>query len=311
MSNYVPPTTPIGGPTGQQFPPQQQFPPPPQKKSNVLTWILVGCGTLVILGVIAVFLGGYFVWNKAKQAGLDPALMEKKPALAVAKMMVAANPDVELVSTDDEKGLITVRDKKSGKLLTVNLDEAQSGKITFKGEDGQDVTLEAKGDGEKGSLEVKTPDHDVIYKVGQYPSKPDWMSQKQWESYIDWESKQVDQQRAPARSVQSKIRKLLSNVLGRNQVREVTVVEGEGAKTLTQGWIAIVDVYSDESRDHAQERAVTAYVLVLNAGLNINRVLVSVYLRQEQKHLMDHALYALQADRGERPIVLQDFTPLR
>jgi len=175
MSNYVPPTTPIGGPTGQQFPPQQQFPPPPQKKSNVLTWVLVGCGTFVILGVIAVFFGGYFLVNKAKQAGIDPALIEKKPALAVAKMMVAANPDVELVSTDDEKGLITVRDKKSGKLLTVNLDEAQSGKITFKGEDGEDVTLEAKGDGEKGSLEVKTPEGSAKFGTVSVDKLPDWL----------------------------------------------------------------------------------------------------------------------------------------
>jgi hypothetical protein len=176
MSNYVPPTTPIGGPTGQPFPPQQPFPPPPQKKSNVLTWVLVGCGTFVILGVIAVFLGGYFVWNKAKEAGIDPALMEKKPALAIAKMMVAANPDVELVSTDDEKGLITVRDKKTGKTMTVNLEEAQSGKITFKGDDnGEEVSLEAKGDGEKGSLEVKTPEGTAKFGSVSVDKLPDWL----------------------------------------------------------------------------------------------------------------------------------------
>src|SRR6476620_7608924 len=146
MSNYVPPTTPIGGPPGPQFPAQQQFPPPPpQKKSNVLVWVVAGCGTFVVISVIVVFLGGYFIWNKAKEAGLDPELMQKRPALAVAKMMVAANPDVELVSVDDEKGLITVKDKKTGKTVTVNLEEAQKGKITFKGDDKDDeVSIEAK-----------------------------------------------------------------------------------------------------------------------------------------------------------------------
>ena len=112
MSNYVPPTTPIGMPPQQQFPP-----PPPQKKSNVLTWVLVGCGTFVILGVIAFVVGGYFVWNKAKQAGLDPALMQKQPALATAKIMVAMNPDIELVSVDEEKGLITVKTKRQARPL--------------------------------------------------------------------------------------------------------------------------------------------------------------------------------------------------
>lgn len=175
MSNYVPPTTPIGGPAGQPFPPQQSFPPPPQKKSNVMVWVLAGCGTFVVIGVIAVFLGGYFVWNKAKEAGLDPELMQKRPAMAVAKMMVAANPDVELVSVDDEKGLITVKDKKTGKTITVNLDQARSGKITFKG-DGKDeeVTFEAKGEGESVSLEVKSKDGTAVFGAGSAAKLPDW-----------------------------------------------------------------------------------------------------------------------------------------
>lgn len=156
-----------------------------------------------------------------------------------------------------------------------------------------------------------TGDHEVIYKVGQYPSRPDWMTQKQWESYIDWESKHIHQQEAPMRNVEARIRKVLSNVLGRNQIREVTAVQGSGAARSIEGLIAMVDVYSDQSREHAQERAATACVLVLHAGLNINRVIVTVYLRLEQKGLMDHALYSLQADRGGRPMILQEFTPLR
>ncbi len=176
MSNYVPPTTPIGGPAGQQFPPQQSFPPPPpQKKSNVLVWVLAGCGTFIVIGVIAVSLIGYFAWNKAKEAGLDPELMQKRPALAVAKMMVAANPDVELVSVDDDKGLITVKDKKTGKTLTVNLDQARSGKITFKGEGkDEEVTLEAKGEGDSGSLEVKSKDGTAVFGAGSAVKLPDW-----------------------------------------------------------------------------------------------------------------------------------------
>jgi hypothetical protein len=176
MSNYVPPTTPIGGPSGQPFPPQQSFPPPPQKKSNALVWVLVGCGAFLIIGVIAVVLGGYFFLNKAKEAGLDPALIEKKPALAVAKMVVAANPDVEMVSVDDEKGLITVRDKKTGETVTVNLEEAESGKITFKGHDkGEEVSLEAKGEGEQGSLEIKTGEGTAKFGNVSIDKLPDWL----------------------------------------------------------------------------------------------------------------------------------------
>ncbi|HKQ08197.1 MAG TPA: hypothetical protein VJ464_23935 [Blastocatellia bacterium] len=161
------------------------------------------------------------------------------------------------------------------------------------------------------SQNANTSNHEVIYKVGQYPSKPDWMTQKQWGSYIDWESKQIHQQETPARSVEAQIRKALSNVLGRNQIRVVTVVPGSGAARPIEGQIAMVDVYSDQSRDHAQERAVATYLLVLNAVPSVNRVLVTVYLRQEQKGFTDHSLYSMQVDRGERPVILQEFTPLR
>jgi hypothetical protein len=174
MSNYVPPTTPIGGPAGQPFPPQQSFPPPPQKKSKALMWVLVGCGTFIVLGVIVVILGGYFVFNKAKQAGFDPDLMEKNPQLAVAKMMVAANPDVEFVSSDDQKGTITIRDKKSGETMTISLEEAQQGKIVFK-KDGQEVTLEAKADESKGSLEVKSAEGTARFGSGSIDKLPDWL----------------------------------------------------------------------------------------------------------------------------------------
>jgi hypothetical protein len=175
MSNYVPPTTPIGGPAGQPFPPQQPFPAPPEKKSKALMYILVGCGTFVLLAVIAVAIGGYFVWNKAKEAGLDPELMQKHPAVATAKMLVAMNPDIELVSVDEEKELITVKDKKTGETVTVTLNEAKNGKITFKKDGEEAVTLEAKGDESQGSLELKSADGKAKFGSGSIDKLPDWL----------------------------------------------------------------------------------------------------------------------------------------
>lgn len=168
MSNYVPPTTPIGGPTGQPFPPQQSFPPPPPKKSKAIVWVLAGCGTFVLLGVIAVIALSYFVWNKAKE-------FEKNPAFAIAKMTVSADPDVELVSADEEKGLLTIRDKKTGEVITVNFEDVQSGKLTFKKDGEDEVTLEAKADEESGSFAVKTADGTAKFGSGSVEKLPDWL----------------------------------------------------------------------------------------------------------------------------------------
>jgi hypothetical protein len=176
MSNYTPPTTPIGGPP-QPFPPQQPYPPaPPQNKSKIWIWLLAGCGTFILVGVIAVVLGGYFVWNKAKQAGLDPALLEHNPALAVAKMMVATNPDVELVSADDSKGTLVIRDKKTGKTLTLDVDQAEKGKIVFRGEDGEEMTIDGNNQHKLGSVKVTTREGSATFEAGGGSANlPDWL----------------------------------------------------------------------------------------------------------------------------------------
>lgn len=141
----VPPVPPVPGATP---------PPPPAKKSNALVWILGGLGGCLVLVVIGVFAIGMFVAHKAKQAGIDGDLMKRNPALAAAKMMVAANPDIELVSTDEGKQEITVRDKKTGKTYTMSFEDAKNGKFTMK-EDGK-TTLTVGG---KAKFPAWVPDY--------------------------------------------------------------------------------------------------------------------------------------------------------
>lgn len=137
MSDYVP-LTPIGGPAGQPLPPQQSLPPPPRKKSNVKVWVLAVFGTFIVIVVIAGFLREYLVRNQMKELGLDPELMQKNPALAFAKRMVAANPDVfELVSVDDEKRLITIRNKKTSETFALDMDAKDMSMVLALPKDGE------------------------------------------------------------------------------------------------------------------------------------------------------------------------------
>jgi hypothetical protein len=123
---------------------------PPAKKSNALLWILGG---------------------KAKQAGLDPELMKKNPPLAAAKMAVFANPDVEMVSSDDNAGTMVVRDKKTGKTATMKFDMAKK-RMVIIDEKGKESTISV--DSDKGNLEVKTDEGTM--KMGANADKPpDWV----------------------------------------------------------------------------------------------------------------------------------------
>ena len=125
--------------------------PPAKRKTSPIVWVLVIVLGLFVLGGIATVAGGLFIFHKARQAGLDPDLIRRNPGLAVGKMLATANPDVEVVNTDDGAGTITVRDKKTGKVMTMSFDEAKKGKITFKeeGGDNKSATVEFGSSAEK------------------------------------------------------------------------------------------------------------------------------------------------------------------
>ncbi|HOK47577.1 MAG TPA: hypothetical protein PLA43_19420 [Bryobacteraceae bacterium] len=107
---------------------------PPAKKKSPLLYILIGCGGVLVLAGIALVLAVSFGLYKVKQAGLDPDLMKKNPAVAMVKMAVAANPNLELVSIDEDRGIVTVRDKRTGKNVTMNFEDIKEGRISFEGE---------------------------------------------------------------------------------------------------------------------------------------------------------------------------------
>jgi hypothetical protein len=172
--------TPIS-PQPASVPPPSAVPPiPPQpaaqaapaaKKKSPVVWILAGCfGLIVIAGVIALA-AGWFVAHKARQAGLDPALMRKNPAVAMAKLMAAVNPDVDVVSVDEDKGLITLREKSSGKTVTLNLEDVKKGKISFKGDSGEEVSIQ--GDNASGGFTMRTKDGTLRGSARWSP--PDWI----------------------------------------------------------------------------------------------------------------------------------------
>lgn len=140
-------------------PAAQAAPPPPtaqpvaeaKKSRSPLLWILGIFLGLFVLGVLAVIGGGLFVVHKVKQAGLDPDLMRRNPAVAITKMLATVNPDVSVLSVDEGKGVVTVRDKKTGKTLTVNLEDIKHGQIKFQEEGKEAITLEAR-------VNVQAPD---------------------------------------------------------------------------------------------------------------------------------------------------------
>lgn len=194
MSNYNPsdegaPTRPMNPqPTNPQGPYQQhnyqqphyQQPPfpnaQPPKKGGALKWVFIGCAGFLLIAVVAV---GGFIWygyTKAKEAGLDPALMQRNPALAGLKIAVMNDPNLEFISMDESKNSITVKERKSGKTITINADDVENGKIKITA-DGEDTTVEIRGGDKGGSVDIQTPESSVKIGGGSVTKLPSWLPQ--------------------------------------------------------------------------------------------------------------------------------------
>jgi hypothetical protein len=126
---------------------------PARKKTSPIIWILGIIGGLLILGIVIVGVALSYFAHKAKQAFLDsglakhalldPELMRNNPGLALSRMAAMANPDIDVLSTNDHDGTITFRDKKTGKVDTLTFDDVKSGhfKMSVK-ENGKTTSLD-------------------------------------------------------------------------------------------------------------------------------------------------------------------------
>jgi len=146
---------------------------PAKKGLPIWAWVGIGCGGLLILVLIVVTAAGFFVANKVKDVAAD---FEDNPAMATARMIVKLNPELEEVSTDEEAGTITVRNKKTGEEITVNFEDIEDGKLSFTTDEGE-VQVDASQLDESGSMTVTSEDGSVVFATGKPSAKdlPSWV----------------------------------------------------------------------------------------------------------------------------------------
>jgi hypothetical protein len=170
------PQPPGGGPPGA----------PPAKSgggAKVILWVLGIFATIVVLFIVAFGIIGFYVAHKIKQAASNPVM-------AAARLMVAANPDLETVSSDDST--IVVHDRKTGKNSTMKVDAAKKimvitdpdGKtVTMRLDSGNNrlVVTDDKGktatisaNQENGSVEIKSSEGEMKFG-GAADKAPDWV----------------------------------------------------------------------------------------------------------------------------------------
>ncbi len=149
--------------------------PPPSaptpRKGRLIFWVLGGCLLLVIVVLVVLFSTGLFIAHKT---GLDLDLMQRDPNLAVAKMIATANPDIEVLSVDKESGIIRVRDRKTGKEMSLDLKDVRNGKIVFMDDQSRRVEIQSRGEGKDSSLVIRS-DVDGEVNAAVSGGLPDWL----------------------------------------------------------------------------------------------------------------------------------------
>ena len=153
-------------------PPPPPGAPLPRKGMSPLAWVGIGCGAILLLGILAVGVGGYIFKKKV----VDPAT--ENPTMAAAEMIVRMNPDLELVSTDRENGTLTVKNKKDGEVVTLNASDIENGNFSIETDEGKTVidTSGAKEGGD-GNIKVSGPDgQEMTFGGADAPKNlPDWV----------------------------------------------------------------------------------------------------------------------------------------
>ncbi|HLF57871.1 MAG TPA: hypothetical protein VI942_13610 [Thermoanaerobaculia bacterium] len=152
-------------------------PPPPPAKKGLSTGAKIAIGCLVAVCLVAggCFVVTMFVGKKvvdfAKEAERDP----EAAAVKATALMMKMNPDVEVVSSDPEAGTITLREKRTGKVVTFNAEDLKRGKFSFEAEGEKfSIDADASKSGEPGAIRIESGKEKMVLGA-DVESIPGWI----------------------------------------------------------------------------------------------------------------------------------------
>jgi hypothetical protein len=157
---------------------EPSVPPAPKKGMSTGIKVLLGCllaALLVGLGTCAACYWGAKKLGKGFQDYAEK--IEKDPDAAVYDAFLwtlKANPEVEVVSSDEATKTITIREKKSGKETTLTIEDIREGRISFE-QDGKVTTMDFEAEGEAGAVTVTSGGDKAVFGTGAAASVPDWI----------------------------------------------------------------------------------------------------------------------------------------
>ncbi|MGB5814816.1 MAG: hypothetical protein WBH85_18655 [Thermoanaerobaculia bacterium] len=154
----------------QTPPPAPPVTPPPAQKKGLgpLAWVGIGCLVLLLLAALTTATCSYFVSKKVKEVAGD---FEKNPIRASAEMVVRLNPELDLVEVDDEEGTMTIRNKRTDEVVTLDFGDIAEGRWGWSSDEGE-VTFNVDTDEEGGIVTVTTDEGETTWGSGSSAHEP-------------------------------------------------------------------------------------------------------------------------------------------
>jgi hypothetical protein len=118
------------------------------RKTNPIVWVVVAVLGVILLGIVGIAGAGAFFVHRAG----------RNPAAALARVAAMSNPNLQVLNQDDSAGTVTVRDRQTGKTVTMNFNDAKNGhfQISAQDENGKTADLQFGGG-------AKAPDWVPVY----------------------------------------------------------------------------------------------------------------------------------------------------
>jgi hypothetical protein len=138
-------------------------PPPagaPRKMSPVVLVLLIVFG-LFFLCFVGLVGFGFFAARAFRN----------NPGAVIARIITAANPNVDVVNTDNGAGTITIRDRRTGKESTITFDQARNGHFSITANDDRGGNATVQFGGAVNDLPSWVPQYPGAVNTGVFSAK--------------------------------------------------------------------------------------------------------------------------------------------
>jgi hypothetical protein len=140
-----------------------------KKGLGVWGWVAIGCVGILVLGGIAV--GGAVWWGARKVTSVAHDIAND-PTAAI-EMALKLNPEIEVIDRDAGSGKVTIRNKRTGETVTMDMEDLKQGRISFESAEG---TATFNLDQQSGKMEITTEGEDGgTMTLGGDTQLPSWV----------------------------------------------------------------------------------------------------------------------------------------